>query len=426
MLKLVRGLVLVSMVHLAIASSAHSDSVESVEQRLRALEQALDQQKRIIAEQQQLISQQRKDLDALTPTQLDQIRGAALPPTQLPSVPGYTAAPRTVAADEHTGPSPAPVGEAPEQERPQVEVISDVGGVLTRTGDFVFEPSIEYSHSSVNRLTFRGIELQDTVLIGVIEASDADRDLFSPALTARYGVFDDFEIEAKIPYVYRDDRLTFLIPQASAPDVQREESLSGDGLGDIEVAAHYQITRSSPFLVGNVRFKTTTGDGPFDIDRDDDGLELELPTGSGFYTVEPSLTLIYPTDPAVLFASLSYQWSIPDDVNMQIGDVTVRDVDPGDTIGVSFGMGFAVNDDFSFSLGYKHSLVLGTETEIELPTGETRNEKSNSLHLGSLLFGLGYRVTDNVGVNLDVEVGATEDAPDMRAMIRVPITLDVF
>jgi hypothetical protein len=45
---------------------------------------------------------------------------------------------------------------------------------------------------------------------------------------------------------------------------------------------------------------------------------------------------------------------------------------------------------------------------------------------GSFLFGMGYRVADNVGVNLDMEIGATDDAPDMRAFIRVPIAFNLF
>lgn len=399
---------------------------EDIEQRVKALEEAVEQQQQIIEEQQLLLEQQRQQLKTLGSVQLEQIRGAGVRQST-PNAPG-TPAPADSAPQTAPGATPEqPVGEAPEEERPQVTVITDVGGVLTPANTLVVEPSIDYSHSNVNRLTFRGIEIQDTVLIGVIEASDADRDFFSPALTLRYGLNDRLEFEVKVPYVMRDDRVSFLIPQASAPDIERTDKLDGDGLGDIEVAAHYQITGTSPYLIGNLRFKTKTGEGPFDIQRDEFGIEEELPTGSGFYTLEPSLTVLYPTDPVVLFASLSYQWTFGEDVNEDIGQITVRDVDPGDAVGLAFGMGFSVNDDFSFSLGYKHTYIWGTETEIvaPLPAGK-REEKSNTLHLGSFLFGMGYRVADNVGVNLDMEIGATDDAPDMRAFIRVPIAFNLF
>jgi len=72
-------------------------------------------------------------------------------------------------------------------------------------------------------------------------------------------------------------------------------------------------------------------------------------------------------------------------------------------------------------------ITVHPETEIVAPPPSgKRNEKSNSLHLGSFLFGMGYRVADNVGVNLDMEIGATDDAPDMRAFIRVPIAFSLF
>ena len=407
----------------AAPGTAIAESAEELERRVRQLEDAVQQQQQIILEQQLMLDRQQEKLSTIDARQLEMTRGAGVRQAQPSTQPAPQSAPGTPAAT----PPDQPVGEAPEEERPEITVISDYGGVLTPTGTLVVEPSLDYSHSNVNRLTFRGIELQETVLIGIIEASDADRDYFSPALTLRYGVFDGFEVEAKVPYVFRDDRISFLVPQASAPDIERTDSLDGNGLGDIEIAAHYQITNSAPYLVGNLRFKTRTGDGPFDVKRDSFGIEEELPTGSGFYALEPSLTVLFPTDPVVLFGSVSYQVNFPDDVNEQIGDVTVRDVDPGDAIGVALGMGFSVNDNFSFSLGYKHHFIFGTETEIiEPPPGDTRKEKSNSLHVGSALFGMGYRVSEDVGVNLDLELGATEDAPDMRVLLRVPIAVSLF
>jgi hypothetical protein len=414
-------------------------STATVEQRLQALEKAVREQQQIIQGQQRVIEEQQQKLGMLSPMTLQDIRGAgsttpspgnavqASPdPANTPPGAPQGNAENAPPGNASGGAAPQePVGVAPEEKRPEIAVISDVGGVLTPKGHLVVEPSIKYAHSTNNNLTFRGIELQETVLIGVIEASDVDRDLISPAITARYGVTRDFEVEVKVPYVYRKDNLTFLVPQAGQPDLQRERKLDGNDIGDVEVAAHYQITDRPPYLVGNLRLTIPTGKGPFDIDRDEQGVDQELATGSGFFSLEPSLTILYPTDPAVLFATLSYQWNVKDDVHEEIGEVEVGEVDPGDSVGVAVGMGFAVNDNFSFSLGYKHSLIFGSTTEITSNQG-TRTEKSNKLHLGSLLFGMGYRLTPDVGVNLDMEFGVTEDTPDMQATIRVPISFDLL
>src|SRR3546814_12959532 len=88
----------------------------------------------------------------------------------------------------------------------------ELGGVLTPKGTLVVEPSIQFSHSQVNRFTFLGVEILDTFLIGLIEAQDANRDLDQAAVTARYGITNGLAAEIKVPYVYRDDRSSFIFP----------------------------------------------------------------------------------------------------------------------------------------------------------------------------------------------------------------------
>ncbi|MCZ6894832.1 MAG: transporter [Gammaproteobacteria bacterium] len=325
----------------------------------------------------------------------------------------------------------APVGEAPAEEQkgrpPAVPILVERGGVLTPQGTLVIEPSVKYSHSSINRFVFGGIEVADIILVGQIEASDADRDSLVAAGTLRYGVTDRIEVEVKVPYVYRSDRVTSLILPAD-PDESVTRSATGSNLGDVEFAAHYQLNRGRggwPFFVANLRVKSDTGDGPFDVPRDAQGVETELPTGSGFWAVQPSVTAILPTDPAVLFASLAYIWSIERDIDKTIstefGDQFIGTVDPGDSIGASFGMSLALNERTSFSLGYKHNYILETTTEIG-----GFDVKTQELQVGALLFGLSYGLSDTARLNVNLEVGATEDAPDVQLTFRVPVSLVLF
>lgn len=302
--------------------------------------------------------------------------------------------------------------------RPEVQALANQGGVLTREGGWVLEPSLEFIHSSQNRLVFRGVSVVDAVLLGVIEATDADRDSLTAALNLRYGITDDLEAEIRVPYVYRSDRVENLATRTTG-QVRLIRSTTGDGLGDIEAAVHYQINDGRedwPIFIGNLRVKSDTGVGPFEVARDSNGVELELATGSGFWSVEPGITAIYQSAPAVLFANLSYAYNVPASVDTTIGDARIGDVDPGDSISAVVGMGFGINENTSFSLGYKHNYIFESVTEIN-----GRDVESQELHIGALTFNITQRLSDSTRVAFDLEAGVTSDAPDVRAVLRVPI-----
>ena len=98
------------------------------------------------------------------------------------------------------------------------------------------------------------------------------------------------------------------------------------------------------------------------------------------------------------------------------------------SISASAGIGIAFNQRTTLNLGYAHSWSLGTLTRTRLieptPTWPgTRETVSRDLQVGRLLFGVTYRATDRASINWSVEVGATEDAADVRTSLRVPIVL---
>ena len=418
----VQALSTTALLGASLPGQAMAASEDELLRRIERLEAQLQQQAAALEAYRSEVDQYRE----VTATHIGELTGARAGQASAGGAQGEQ-------AETESGTPSEPVGQAPEGEgeREEVEGVTalyDVGGVLTPKGHVVLEPSLEYSHASANRFTFRGVELQEVVLIGVIEAEDADRDFVSASLTGRLGVTDRFELEARVPYVYRDDTLTFSIPVLGEEELERTSHLSNHGIGDVELAGHYQFNSGrggGPVFVGNLRFGLPTGEGPFDVDRDEFGVEEELPTGSGFYSIEPSVTAILPSDPAVLFANLGYEYRVKDsDIDEPVGDFIVEEVDPGDSIKASVGMGFAVNDELSFTLGYKHAFLMETKTQILNPENNQRvTESSGELHIGSGLLGFSYKVSDNARVNLEFELGITEDAPDMRAMLRLPVDL---
>ena len=91
-----------------------------------------------------------------------------------------------------------------------VDALPEGQNALLGAGRLVIEPSFEYSRSSSNRLVFRGVEIVTGIQIGLIEANDTARDTLVSSLALRYALTDRLEIEGRVPYIYRSDRVTTL------------------------------------------------------------------------------------------------------------------------------------------------------------------------------------------------------------------------
>jgi hypothetical protein len=314
------------------------------------------------------------------------------------------------------------VGQAPQPETapPVVAPITDAVNVLTPEGRFVFEPSLQWSHSSDSRVVVTGFTIIPAVTVGLIDVRSVDRDYWQFALTGRYGLTPRLEIEAKLPWVYRRDSTLArpLLQQAVADTLF---STSGSGIGDIEIAARYQLTERPPFYIGYLRLKSRTGEGPFDAalvtPQPGVTLEEELATGTGFYAVQPGITMLVPSDPAVFFGGLSYIWNIKRDISsLDPNNVPIGEFDPGDGINFNFGMGLSINDRASFSLGYDHSVFMKNKRNGEtLPNQQVQQ-------VGSVLFGLAYRMSLRSNMNLTLGIGATRGAPDVSIGVRFPVS----
>lgn len=300
-------------------------------------------------------------------------------------------------------------------------------GIVTRPGRFTIEPSISHAHSNATQVAVEGYTVIPALLIGLINISEVQRDIFVGAMSLKYGFTSRFEAGVRVPYLsIREDLREREIFKGTPVDTLRESS--GDGLGDVELSFRYQLNDGIggwPYLIGTFRAKAPTGDGPYDVERrviTDDGnnpIGFELaqrPTGSGFWSVEPGLSFIYPSDPAVLFGSLSYVWTIKEEQGFENGGT----VNPGDVVRLGFGMGFAFNERTSFSLGYDHSVI-----------GKTKFEHGNDLfaanfdriQVGSLAFGLSHRVSESTTLSLTVAVGVTDNAPNSEITLRMPIRM---
>lgn len=328
------------------------------------------------------------------------------------------------------------VGTAPESfDRPlELSILGMQGSVVTRRGQLTAEAQFEYARADRNRAVFRGIEVVESVLVGVFDINESRQDVLTAAGTLRYGLTDRLEVGIRVPYVYRADA-SILAPVAGSTSndgaATIDRSATGNGIGDIELSARYQIASAKngwPFLIANMQAVVPTGTDPFAVRRDEFGRALEASTGAGFYGVSPSLTAILPTDPGVLFGTIGYTYNIPGIVNTRIPPVQIDRVDPGDAISVSAGLGISLNQRTSFNLGYAHSWAFGTTTHTRTVStagvlGDPVTTRSRDLQIGRFLFGVTQRINDRASINWSVEIGATDDATDARTVLRIPLIL---
>lgn len=375
-----------------------------------------------------------------------QTAGPAAPELAAPSTPPVLVAPvapvepmaAAPAAPDPLPPDggvPQPVGTAPPRDGrpPEVAPLFEQPGVLTPRGRTVLEPSLQYGYSSSNRVALVGYTIIPALLIGLIDVREVKRNTTTAALTLRRGLTNRLEVEARVPYVYRSDQ-TVSRELFTGTATERAFETSGRHIGDVELAARYQLNipgPEGPFYVAGLRIKSRTGRDPFEVTTDcqtrcvgenvtGTGLPLELPTGSGFYSIQPNVTALFAADPAVFFGSVSYLHNITrHNVRRLIlnGErETLGDVKPGDVLGFNFGIGLALNDKTTFSIGYDHNSVAHTEQNGQTVPGSVRTQ------LGTLLIGYSYRLSDKKTLNVSVGAGLTRDTPDVTLTVRVPFS----
>ncbi|MCI0150809.1 acetate kinase [Paraburkholderia sediminicola] len=326
-----------------------------------------------------------------------------------------------------------PVGQAPvvDSRPPAVAPIFDQPGVLTPRHTLVVEPYFQFAYSSENQLSLVGYTIIPALLIGLINVSEVKTTTLTGGVAFRYGITNRLEFEVRVPYVYQsnDTVARQIFTGAAANSVI---SSNGNGIGDVEMTMRYQLNEGGPdrfYYVGWLRFKTNTGKSPFDVVTDcvttcianttGTGLPLQQPTGSGFLAIQPGLTWLFPTDPVVFFGNFSYLHSFGKTESLTLINgvqESLGNVQPGDIWGFNVGMGLALNEKASVSIGYDMSIVQPTSQNGQTVPGSVR------AILGTLLIGYSYRLSPKTTLNFSIGAGLTRDTPDLTLTLRVPMS----
>ena len=397
-------------------------SLEALQRELADTQARLQELKRSIQQQEAHLRRMRRAL-GMSEGRLDTVRGAGAP--------GAAGDASEIAQIDQPGATPVGKPPEPSDQPPRIAQIFDEPSALTPPGKVVVEPSLQMAYSSSDRVALVGYTIIPALLIGLIDVRQVKTTTLTGTVAVRYGLARRWELEARVPYVYStSDTVSRELFTGTATD--NAFSSHGHGIGDVELTARYQLNAGGvdkPFYIGWLRFKTRTGKDPFDVTTDcvtrcvsnttGTGLPLQQPTGSGFFAVQPGLTWLFPTDPAVFFGSISYLHNFErKDVSLNLVDGSKQflgNVKAGDIIGLNFGMGLALNEKASFSIGYDQSIIAPTKQNGQRVPGSVRTI------LGTLLVGYSYRLSPKMTLNLSVGAGLTRDTPDLTVTLRLPI-----
>jgi hypothetical protein len=290
----------------------------------------------------------------------------------------------------------------------------------------MIEPEFRYSYTGTNRVAISGYTILPALTLGLIDVTTHNKTSLLGTMTFRYGFNHRIELDAAATFVSSWSSFA-LSAKNTVEDRSSTLSAAGYGIGDLRFGIRTQInqgTKSLATFVAGIGVRIPTGTSPYEVSRHDateNYIETEVPTGSGFFSLSPTLSFVYPTEPGVIFGSLHYSWNIPRTVHtLQPGtDQAYGEIDPGDVIGASFGMGLSLNPKLSMSLSYDHSIIFKSKQN-----GQSAAD-AVALQIGTLGIGVTSRRNSSLSYNFLVAIGVTDDAPDVGVTLRVPMNWDI-
>lgn len=188
----------------ANAAPTAAPSAKEVSELFKVLE---EQRKQLDAQKKQMEAQQRK-LDQLQKQITEISRQKSTTKTASDETSTTQQPPDAFARSE----TPTEVGteRKPEESEspPEIAADLDAGGVLLKKGQLVLTPAVEYTRSSSTLVAVEGWNTLQVLNIGTFQISRVGRDVITGSVAARVGITNRFELEGKVPYIYRRDSTT--------------------------------------------------------------------------------------------------------------------------------------------------------------------------------------------------------------------------
>jgi hypothetical protein len=343
-------------------------------------------------------------------------------------------------AEAGAQPQGGATADRPKSQRAADQLLVEAGGVLLPPWVFQVEPSLDETHVSNPRVNIFGYTVFDAINIGTIRVDDISQDVIDSNLSLRLGLPHRFQVDLRVPFT------TAFITQTKGIGTGNISQIYTQGrhLGDIQGTLSWQpiVERDwIPAVVLRTRVTVPTGESVFQIPETypspANGAETQLiraPTGSGYYSIEPGFTLVWRSDPLVLFAGASYSYHLqtPDYAVSLLnpapspGQPSVTRVDHGilavgNVLQLNAGLNFAVNERASINFSFVD--LYEDYTQQRTPTTHFTKLLGTSVNDARLGLGASFGLTDNVALVLNAGIGLTDQSPGYTFAVSVPITL---
>jgi hypothetical protein len=288
------------------------------------------------------------------------------------------------------------------------------GGLLLPSGMLEIDNTTSYFSASSDHLNVNGFALLPILVVGDITSQRVREDYLLPSLTARLGLPHKLQMDVVVPYGYE------LIRTVDATGTQTSES--NFGLGDISAGISRQLTYEKgrvPDLLANVRFKSTTGADAFTL------TSSEVALGTGFNSIQGSLTAAKSSDPVVFFGNLGYTYNMPANHTVSANDptnpgaTTIGHFNPGGAVEFQLGSILALNPELSMTVGWDQRFTRATQLNgVDIP--------ASYLVEGTLRLGTSYMYAPGKLVDLSFGVGLTPDTPNLQFSVGVPFRTSLW
>jgi len=282
--------------------------------------------------------------------------------------------------------------------------------VLLKKGTFELENDFQFTYNSSNQIFLDSFAILDPVFLtlGQFGIESIKRDIISDIVFLRYGITDYLQAEISVPFIYRHD-------QKAKVEANKEDLIDEVGIGDISLTLSDQIfreTANKPAMIVNLSFKSDTGQSPYDID-----LKNELPLGTGYYSIKAGANFIKSIDPSVVFGGFSYAYNASKDINQMVNGRILQKVEPGDSISINGGLGYAISYNFSVNAQFQFDYTLSSYSTVD---GNRTKVSNSTMNVAQLKIGAGWALNKDKAINVSLGIGLTSDSPDFILEVRTP------